>query len=145
MKGSFLFLLCLISFSALSQTISSDTLNVVVQTKFGELTFRKICQENKFEFQQTKDPIFDKDVELEAQQKHILKDTLEVQFSIDKKGKIVSFNITKQSSLGKLNTFISDIFNDAIIKMRNQTYSLNCNNMQSVHTMPLIYERQRSK
>jgi hypothetical protein len=136
---------CLISFSALSQTVSSDTLSVVVKTKFGELTFRKFCQENKFEFQQTKNPIFDKDVELEARQKQILKDTLEVQFSIDKSGKVVAFDITKKSSLGKLNTFILDLFNDAILKMHNQTYSLTCNNIESVHTMPLIYERQKSK
>lgn len=145
MKGSFLFLLCLVGLSALSQTVSSDTLSVVVQTKFGELTFRKLCHADKFEFQQTKNPIFDKDVELEAKQNHISKDTLEVQFSIDKSGKIVAFDIIKKSALRKLNTFILDIFNDAIIKLQGQTYSLNCNNTESVHAMPLIYERQKSK
>lgn len=130
---------------ALSQSTSSDTLSVVVQTKFGELTFRKLCRENRFEFQQTKNPIVDKEVELEAQKNHILTDTLEVQFSINKSGKLVAFNITKKSSLVKLNVFLSDIFNDAISIMINQTYSLNCNSQETVHTMPLIWARQKPK
>lgn len=145
MKAFVFFIFLISTTSIFSQNLSSDTLKVVAQTKFGELTFRKFCKTNKFEFQQTKNPIFDKEVELEAQEKSIAKDTLEVKFSIDKKGKLVSFEIIKKSKLDKLNTFLIDVFNDAILKMRKQHYSLNCNNKESVHIMPLIYERQKSK
>ena len=143
MKAFALFIFLIGSTSIFSQNLSSDTLKVVTQTKFGELTFRKICKTNKFEFQQTKDPIFDKEVELEAQEKSIEKDTLEVKFLIDKKGKLVSFEIIKKSKLDKLNIFLMDLFNDAILKMRKQLYSLDCNNKESVLIMPLIYERQK--
>src|SRR5687768_17135199 len=86
MKAIIFLMLSINSFSVYPRTSNSDTLKVVVETKFGELTFTKVCDSDKFEFVQSKDPIFDKGVEGEALEKNIERDTLKVQFSIDKKG-----------------------------------------------------------
>ena len=133
------------SLNACSRNLNLDTLKVIVQTKFGELTFTKICKRDKFEFFQSGKPILDKDVETEAWDKDIDKDTMKVAFVINKTGQIERYNIIKKSRLDKLNIFISLLFDDAIVGLKNEKYSLNCNNKVARHIIPVMYVRQKTK
>jgi hypothetical protein len=137
------------SFFAVGQHIQgnsiSDTLKVVVQTTYGELTFTKYCKKDKLEFIQSKDPIINEKVEEEARQKNIEKDRLKVRFYVDERGKITDFRIVKKSRIETLNSFLIDLFNNAILKMRAVDNSLNCNNRSGTYTMPLNYIRQKPK
>lgn len=123
----------------------SDTLKIVANTKYGELTFTKYCKANKLEFVQSKKPIVNKRVEKEAWMKNIAQDSLTVKFHIDDAGRPSKFEIVKKAKLKTLNVFVHKLFKDAISKMRYEKNTLSCDGKASSYLMPVIYERQKLK
>ena len=123
----------------------SDTLKVVANTKFGELTFTRYCEANKLEFIQSKEPIVNKRVEKEAAQKNIEQDSLTLKFYIDESGKLSKFEIVKKGKLKSLDVFIKKLFSDAILKMRYEKNRLSCDGKGDTFIIPMTYERKKNK
>jgi hypothetical protein len=147
MKRDF-FLLFLIfgCVSMKAQKFNSDTLRVVVETKFGELTFTNYCRKDKLEFVQSGNKtIFDEDVEREAQEKNMTKDKIKMKFTLDSLGKLESCEIIKPSKLERLNAFLLELFNDAIQRLSSVKYSLSCNRERKTYLVPVNYEAQKKK
>ncbi len=132
-------------YSLNAQITNSDTLKVVVKTKFGELTFMKFCKKDKLDFVQSSKPIFDEKVEKDAEEKNITEDKLKMKFTINSSGKLESCELVKASKLKSLDSFLMEIFNEAIFKLSTEDYTLSCNGKRKSYLVPIVYKTQEKK
>ncbi len=129
--------------SIAAQASISDTLKVVAQTKFGEITFIKYCKTDKLEFVQSGKPIFNENVESEARIHNVRKYKLKLKFTIDNFGKLISCQIIKSSRLKVLDSHLLEVFNEAISNIKEADYTLNCDKKGGTYVIPAIYKPRK--
>ena len=75
----------------------------------------------------------------------LTEDKLKMKFTINSSGKLESCEIVIPSKLKSLDTFLLEMFNDAILKLNAEDYSLSCNGKRKSYVMPIVYKAQKKQ
>jgi hypothetical protein len=137
-------ILCLSFFpvSIVAQRGRNDS--AIVNTKFGQLKFIQNCNKKSLILYQNAGPIVNMEVEQEAFKRDIREDKMKLKIEVNNRGQVASCYIIKKAKLKSLNIFITQLFNEVILKMMDSDESLTCESEARVYKVPLKYVRQKT-